>query len=139
VPAKGGESQISLTDPHQFTTHELSPLFLGNQYPDSELVLALIGAVGTELVKVESIISDRLKTYDYSCEKMHISRDVISELIFITFSTISEYERISTLMECGNETRRRPGDSSALALGAAAKISHMRPREGVGDEPAARR
>jgi len=139
VLASGAENQTYSTDLPQFTIDELSPLFLGNQYSDTELVIALIGTVGTELNRVKSIISDRFRIYNYSCENIYISTDIISELIAFTANYTNEYERSSKLMDYGSAVRRRSGDSSALALGAAAKISQMHLREGPQHEPAARR
>lgn len=54
---------------------------LGHKYSDSELVIGLVGAVGAELKKVEEIIRDRLKVFQYNVEEIRISKDVIPRVI----------------------------------------------------------
>ena len=38
--------------------------WINNTYADSELIIGLVGAVGTDLSQVSDIIKERLKLYD---------------------------------------------------------------------------
>lgn len=99
--------------------------FLDNSYSDSEIVIGLVGAIGTDLDEVSRIISERLKLFKYSSQPIKISTDIIATLS--TFSEFpSEYDRIYAFMAAGNELREKTGDHSVLALGAAAKINQLR-------------
>lgn len=61
---------------------------LNGSYSDSEIVIGLVGAVGTELTAIKQIIKERLATFNYSSEEIRISQDIISlfEDIPSTFS-----------------------------------------------------
>lgn len=101
--------------------------FLDKAFADSELVFGLIGAVGTELEKVRSILEDRLKVVGYSVTQVRITRDVIPAIVPTNVTAgSSEFERLKGLMDAGNEARRTSGDNSILALGAAAFINSKR-------------
>ncbi|MDR3566785.1 MAG: hypothetical protein P4L43_02030 [Syntrophobacteraceae bacterium] len=49
----------------------LSNELLFQTFTDSELVIALVGAVGTELGKVVDILRSRLATFGYACIEIH--------------------------------------------------------------------
>ncbi len=49
---------------------------LNGSYSDSEIVIGLVGAVGTELTAIKQIITDRLATFHYSSEEIRISQDI---------------------------------------------------------------
>jgi deoxycytidylate deaminase len=101
--------------------------FLDKPFADSELVFGLIGAVGTELEKVRSILEDRLKVVGYSVTQVRITKDVIPAIVPTNVAAgASEFERLKGLMDAGNEARRASGDNSILALGAAAFINSKR-------------
>jgi hypothetical protein len=100
---------------------------LGHQYSSSELVIGLVGAVGAELKKVEEIIRDRLKVFQYNVEEIRISKDVIPTAITLSpMSDSNEYVRINEMMNAGNKARRISGNNAILALGAASLISTKR-------------
>ncbi len=102
--------------------------FLGHRFRDSELVIGLVGAVGTPLRKVSEELQDRLSTFRYIAEKIHISSDAIPRLCdTVGIDRDDEYKRISALMTIGNETRKKTRDNSVLALGAASIIRENRP------------
>ena len=112
------------------TEFKSSRQFLGHKFADSEVVIGLVGAVGTELEKVAKIIEDRLKVSGYSVENVSISSNIIPECTNVkSYAASNEYERISHLMDAGNEARTKCGDNSILALGSAAWISSRRERD----------
>lgn len=100
---------------------------LRRPFSESELVFGLIGAVGTELDKVRLILEQRLKTAGYAVTHVRVSRDIIPAIEpAVSLKGVGEFERISCLMDAGNEARRKTEDNSILALGAAAFINSMR-------------
>jgi deoxycytidylate deaminase len=102
-------------------------LTLGNKFKDSELVIALVGAVGTELQKVARILKERLKAFKYIASDISISQDVIPKITTLkSHGTVDEFTRISQLMDAGNQARKDSGDDSILALGCAKEISDRR-------------
>ncbi|MCK5018650.1 MAG: dCMP deaminase family protein [Candidatus Peribacteraceae bacterium] len=96
-------------------------------FADPELVIGLVGAVGTELDKVVKIITEKLKTFRYkNIREIHISKEVIPEVTNVDLlENGDEYLRINNLMTAGDEARRKSGDNSILALGAAARIGEQ--------------
>jgi hypothetical protein len=101
--------------------------FLGQEFGDSELVIGLVGAVGTELKQVIDILEERLKVFGYTTEQVRVSQDIIPEIVQpIAEEHEDEFSRISKLMDAGNCARRETGDNSVLALGVAAKIASGR-------------
>jgi len=103
------------------------PSILERQFGDSELVFGLIGAVGTELAKVRTVLEDRLKAFGYNIIQVRLTQDVIPLIVpTADLSKLAEHDRLSALMDAGNEARRISGDHSILALGAAAFINLKR-------------
>jgi hypothetical protein len=112
--------------------------WINNSYADSELVIGLVGAVGTDLSLVSDIICQRLVHYNYTTEEIRISKDIIKDLKLVKEDTNSCIT-INSYMTAGNELRKESGDYSVLALAAAAKINHYRcelnPSCGDEDQP----
>ncbi len=94
---------------------------MGNEF-DSELVIGLISAVGTENRRVIDLLTERLGLAGYRVHEIKLSRDVIPLLCTIPDHEKSEYKRVSDLMDAGNKARADSGDNSILALGAASEI-----------------
>ncbi len=97
--------------------------FLGGKFTQSELVIGLVGAVGTNLNDARSALEERLKIFGYTTRIINISSDIIPRIAGGLASFENEYDRINGLMDAGNEARRKSGDNSILALGVAAIIS----------------
>lgn len=107
---------------------------LEKSFSDSELVLGLIGAVGTELQKVRDILEERLQVVGYDVVRVQITGDVIPQITEPEpWPSGDEHARLVSLMDAGDEARKRSGDDSILALGAAAFINSKRTVED--DEP----
>ena len=98
---------------------------IDNRYKDSELVIALVGAAGTDLNSVTTIIKDQMAAFGYDCKNIRISKDILEE-IGDTGKPKNEHDRILNSMEAGNRLREQSGDNSFLALSAAAKINQIR-------------
>ncbi len=106
-------------------------------YPDAELVLGLVGAVGTDLSRFASDLTSQLDAHSYKTEEIRLSqliRNYVSGL-----PQTPEYKRISRYMTAGTELRRRVGSGAVLALLAAAKIASRRPARKGKRQPTPRR
>jgi deoxycytidylate deaminase len=104
---------------------------LGHRYSDSELVIGLVGAVGTELKKLEEIVIERLKAFKYETEQIRVSNDGIPRIVDVgSFPPGDEYARIDGMMNAGNEARKVSTDNAVLALGVASIINARRGKEG---------
>ena len=93
---------------------------------DSELVIGLVGAVGTDLDSVHKIIKERLSIFGYVTNEIKVSQDIISNIV--NFKPEDSFNRINRLMTEGNNIRKNTGDFSVLGKAAAARISEFRTR-----------
>lgn len=98
---------------------------------DCELVVGVVGAVGTQFQEVFSKLESHLGLAGYDVEVIKVSRDVISQIVEVK-NFNSDFERFSNFMEAGNEARRLSnswteeglvqGNNAILAMGVAARI-----------------
>lgn len=95
-------------------------------FADSELIIGLVGAVGTEMDEVINVLDDRLKIAGYTTHKIRISKDVIPKLAEAKVEGLPEAERIKNLMDAGDDLRKKSGDNGILASGVAAEIAALR-------------
>ncbi|MDT8389639.1 MAG: anti-phage dCTP deaminase [Lentisphaeria bacterium] len=102
-----------------------------SQYNESELVIGLIGTVGTDLAKVEEAIKKRLEHTGYEVISIRVSSDIIPFIVDVS-EAVTEAERISLLMDAGDEARKVSGDNSILATAAAALIGQKRGKDAEG-------
>jgi deoxycytidylate deaminase len=106
------------------------PLLSLDRFTESELVLGLIGATGTELAKVRGILSDRLRVIGYEVHEIRITQEVIPLVANIApFDENDHAARINALMDAGNQARETSGNNGILATGAATAIASLRRRE----------
>ena len=103
---------------------------------DSELVIGLVGAIGTDLDRVIEIIKPRLVAFGYDVFTTRISKDVIQECFQIK-KFDSKYQSKRELMDAGNQMRRDSGDNSILAMGAASNINFLRDTNSDSSKPKA--
>ena len=96
---------------------------------DSELVIGLVSAVGTENRRVIDLLTERLGLAGYRVYEIKLSSAVIPLLCPVPDYGNSQYKRVSDLMDAGNKARAESGDNSILALGAAAEIFATRGTE----------
>ncbi len=99
--------------------------FIDDTYSDSELIIGLVGTIGTDLPEVSKLIGDRLKIFGYETCTIKVSTDVIAS-IGSPADTTHQYDRISSFMEEGNRLRGKSKDNAILALGAAVQINKLR-------------
>lgn len=95
-------------------------------FSDSELIIGLVGAVGTEMSEIISVLEDRLKIVGYTTHKIRVSERVIPKLVEVGDTGVGEADRIKRLMDAGDEARRKSGDNGILASGIAAEIAELR-------------
>ncbi|MBF4253574.1 cytidine deaminase, partial [Vibrio anguillarum] len=106
---------------------------LSGSYSDSEVIIGLVGAVGTELSAIKQIIKERLEMFNYTSEEVRISQDIISLFEDIPNSQ-SHFDKANALMSAGNTIRKKSGDNSILALATAAKINLLREQKSKSDD-----
>jgi len=103
-------------------------------FKDTEIVIGLVGAVGTQQRRVVEAITDRLRVFKYNTREIGVSRDVIAMLCGdIPSAFPSEFERVSTFIDRGNQVRQSSGDNSILALGVCSEIFRERSRDEQGN------
>lgn len=88
---------------------------------ESELIIGIVNAVGTESKRVLDPLIDRLKGFGYDVQTIRIS-----ELLSAPTSGINEYERIKHYMNEGDKLRKESGNNAILAAGASSKINEIR-------------
>jgi deoxycytidylate deaminase len=95
-------------------------------FPDSEIVIGLVGAVGTDMDVIITLLKDRLKIAGYDTTEIRVSREIIPKLVKADVTGASEAIRIATLMDAGDRAREQSGDNAILATGVAAHIASLR-------------
>lgn len=97
-------------------------------YRDSEIIIALVGAIGVQYKEVKEILKDRLeKNFAYEVEEIRVSKDIMEKLSNYTEpASTSQYDRITNLMDVGNRARESSKNSGILALGVAEEIRKRR-------------
>jgi len=127
---KGPEKTSEKPTPNYFVENEFQFSEL-----DSELIIGLVGAVGTDLPKVEDIIKGRLESHQYNVNVIHVSMDIIKNIYTVKeySSGDDEYERISRSMDAGKLDRNEADDYSILAMGAAFMIWSKREKDASGN------
>lgn len=93
-------------------------LYLHGKFQDTELVIGIVNAVGTEYKRVLEPLKDRLNGFGYAVEEIRVSN-----LLPAPTNTSNEYNRIKYYMGCGDELRNRTKNNAILAAGAAHKIT----------------
>ena len=98
--------------------------------PKSEIVIGLVGAVGTELPRIADDIKALLSTHHgYEVLPIRISEEVIPTIVGKPKSRgDDEFHRVDTNMTNGDLARKKTGDNSILALGVAHILGRNRKR-----------
>ena len=92
-----------------------------------ELIFGIVSAVGTPLRNICRVITEELSKREYSCEEIRLSRflnEGYQLKSLLPSLDCTEFERISRLMDRGNELRQLSNGGEALALLAAAYINN---------------
>jgi deoxycytidylate deaminase len=95
--------------------------YLNGVFENSEIVIGLVSAVGTETARVVTPLKDRLSHFGYDATEIKVS-----SLLATDGTASNEYERIKSLMEAGDKRRKDTELNSILAYGAATLISKSR-------------
>lgn len=96
-------------------------LYLQGNFKDTELVIGIVNAVGTEYKRVLDPLKDRLKGFGYAVEEIRVS-----SLLSQPSSEQTEYDRIKHYMNQGDDLRKTTKNNAILATGAASKIKASR-------------
>lgn len=106
--------------------------FLGNIYPDSEVVIGLVGAIGSRLGQLTDILKGYLNDrFKYDVEIIGVSSEIIKKHKESELSSENEFERIKSFMDAGNQLRNSSKDNSFVALDVARAISEVRAKRKV--------
>jgi cytidine deaminase len=110
------------SDNEEATALELQ--YLQGNFKDTELVIGVVNAVGTEYKRVLDPLTDRLKGFGYAVEEIRLS-----SLLPAPNGSPDEYDRIKHYMNQGDELRQSTGNNAILAAGTAYKIKESRTGE----------
>lgn len=95
-----------------------------SQKNDSEIFIAIVGAIGIDLDSIYRIVFQKLKAFDYTTQHVKVSTDVIGEIFDEELMFEHENERIEYFMDKGNDLREQ--FTGTISLGIATKISSLR-------------
>ncbi|MEK0086158.1 anti-phage dCTP deaminase [Benzoatithermus flavus] len=96
-------------------------LYLQGKFQDTELVIGIVNAVGTEYMRVLGPLIDRLQGFGYAVKEIRVS-----DLLPRPDGKVGEYDRIKHYMKHGDELRNKTRNNAILAAGAAHKIKELR-------------
>ncbi|MCI1277354.1 MAG: deaminase [Nitrospira sp.] len=97
-----------------------------------ELVIGLVGAVGTDLNRVYSQIEQELNNVGYESELIHLI-ELLPDFNGSHVGTLTEENRVDFLMTQGNKFRKKNGRGDALARLALGAIRETRENNAAGD------
>jgi deoxycytidylate deaminase len=100
-------------------------------FPDSELVIGMVCAVGTDYEPIRRSIERILARYGYSSTTIKIS-DLIGRFADKVLPSAPETERIASRMTAGNDLCRKTKRKDVWALAAISEISANRPIDDSG-------
>lgn len=95
------------------------------EFCESELVIGLVYAVGTDYKPVQQCIENALRSRGYQPHLIRIS-DLMPSLTSRKLDDSSEYARISSRMTAGNQACRDTDRKDMWALAAVGQINKMR-------------
>jgi len=101
-------------------TDSISNLYLKDDFSDSELIIGIVSAVGTESMRVITPLKDRLQRFGYKVIEIKVSS------ILKAGATSNEYERIRHLMKQGDLLRKERRNNAILAYGVAKLVKEER-------------
>ncbi len=97
--------------------------------PDSELFIALASPVGTDSSIVFDVLKENLTECGYFIFKIKISSEMIIPELADNVNMNDAFERLSALMDKGNELREKNGNNAILSLGVLKEIVKIRTKE----------
>lgn len=118
-------SPATPTDSNQSKSIEIKDLT--SEINDSELIIGIVKAVGTESSRVISPLKDKLEVFGYTVEEIRVS-DILPQPKKDKTDEIDEYNRIKHFIEQGDSLREK-NDNSILAAGVTKRIQFCRSKE----------
>lgn len=124
------------------TKPEVSSTLLGLEFPEAEVVFALVYPVGTDYSGVLLTLSNYIKRFRYRPQEIRISDQIASiakkvALPGVTLADEPEAKRINSYMDGGNKIRELTQCPDFVTAAAVAEIGRRRPRDSGGlGEPA---
>jgi deoxycytidylate deaminase len=118
----GTALEKNVSDVEQLSTIECRYLMGGLE--ESELVIGIVNAVGTDSRRVLGPLSDRLRGFGYIVKEIRLSA-----LLPAPSDKVEEYERIRHFMGEGDDLRKSSKNNAILAAGASAEIKKQRSGE----------
>jgi deoxycytidylate deaminase len=115
---------IMLSSPPESAPQLLLNLDVRRQY--TELVIGLVGAVGSQMGSVEEALLSAFKPLNYQCEQVKLIELLHEVEKWKDLQHDHEDERIRTHMDAGDEFRRLIGGNDALAVLGVGKIRSLR-------------
>ena len=122
------DDDTDVADLDDASVQNISHQYLNGEFADSEIVIGIVSAVGTEVTRVITPLKDRLSRFGYKVEEIKVSS------LLSGVSTTDEYERIKQLMDKGDHLRKSTENNAILAYGSAKLIKEA--RESKGDKKA---
>jgi deoxycytidylate deaminase len=113
-----GDTTASSLSETQLASAELPGLWqLAGSDRDPEIVIGLVGAMGTDLAKVRSTLRDSLRRFAYDMSEVKLSKEMCQIEGFGPYPTgVSEDERYLDLMSRGTKFREELGEESLAML-----------------------
>lgn len=115
---------ISEEEPSKEELQAVERLYLNGDFRDTELVIGVVNAVGTECGRVLDRLEGLLNGFGYAVKQVRIS-----SLLPAASRSDVEYERIKHYMKEGDQLRQRAENNAILAAGAACEIKKLRQGE----------
>jgi len=114
------ESQKDKQEPITQISQNIASKYLNGEFENSEIIIGIVSAVGTETPRVITPLTDRLKHFGYVASEIKVSS------LLKNGDSQTEYERIKSLMEAGDNCRKTSNNNAILAYGAAKLINEKR-------------
>ena len=95
--------------------------YLNSDITESEIVIGIVSAVGTESKRVVDPLKDRIKGFGYAVEEIRVS-----QILPTAETEVKEYDRIRHYMEEGDKLRKLLANNAILAAGVAKEIGEKR-------------
>lgn len=106
--------------PVEATDQSFAIKYLKGKFENSEIIIGIVSAVGTETPRVITPLTDRLKHFGYETIEIKVSS------LLGAGSATTEYDRIKGLMEAGDSLRESTKNNAILAYGTTKLINERR-------------
>lgn len=94
----------------------------------TELVIGLVGALGTDWDRIVQLLTERLERYGYKHTTIRMTKDVMPRLARLPKAK-PKFEHARSLIDLGNAIRKASHNNGVLGWAAAASIAETRPNK----------